>query len=184
MPKTTIMVIVKLSDLLSGYGIFPAVVAGCILAGILAATMSTADSQLLAASSAFSENLVQNVFGIKLTQKQTMLCARELQLIFVPNGHKADQNVGHAEVPQAPGHHGDDADDAVGVRRSGGDVIGLREAEEAVPFLEGSATETIIVKLSDLLSSYGIFPAIVAGCILAPPATRPAMMPKRLLRFQ
>ena len=50
--------------------------AGCILAGILAATMSTADSQLLAASSAFSENLVQNVFGIKLTQKQTMLCAR------------------------------------------------------------------------------------------------------------
>ena len=38
--------------------------------------MSTADSQLLAASSAFSENLVQNVFGIKLTQKQTMLCAR------------------------------------------------------------------------------------------------------------
>ena len=40
-------------------------------------------------------------------------------------------NVGHAEVPQAPGHHGDDANDAVGVRRSGGDVIGLREAEEA-----------------------------------------------------
>ena len=40
------------------YGILPAIVAGCILAGILAATMSTADSQLLAASSAFSENLV------------------------------------------------------------------------------------------------------------------------------
>ena len=38
--------------------------------------LSTADSQLLAASSAFSENLVQNVFGIKLTQKQTMLTAR------------------------------------------------------------------------------------------------------------
>ena len=50
--------------------------AGCILAGILAATMSTADSQLLAASSAFSENMVQNVFGVKLTQKQTMLTAR------------------------------------------------------------------------------------------------------------
>ena len=74
--SATETVIVKLSDLLSGYGIFPAVVAGCILAGILAATMSTADSQLLAASSAFSENLVQNVFGIKLTQRQTMLCAR------------------------------------------------------------------------------------------------------------
>ena len=50
--------------------------AGCILAGILAATMSTADSQLLAASSAFSENIVQEVFGVKLTEKQTMLTAR------------------------------------------------------------------------------------------------------------
>ncbi|NBI65599.1 sodium/proline symporter [Pseudoflavonifractor sp. 60] len=74
--SATETVIVQLSNLLSNYGIFPAIVAGCILAGILAATMSTADSQLLAASSAFSENLVQNVFGIKLTQKQTMLTAR------------------------------------------------------------------------------------------------------------
>ncbi len=38
--------------------------------------MSTADSQLLAASSAFSENIVQEVFGVKLTEKQTMLIAR------------------------------------------------------------------------------------------------------------
>ena len=74
--SATETVIVRLSDLLSSYGILPAIVAGCILAGILAATMSTADSQLLAASSAFSENLVQNVFGVKLTQKQTMLTAR------------------------------------------------------------------------------------------------------------
>ena len=66
----------RLSDLLSTYGIFPAIVAGCILAGILAATMSTADSQLLAAASALSENLVQDVFGVKLTEKQTMLIAR------------------------------------------------------------------------------------------------------------
>ncbi|WP_298034846.1 sodium/proline symporter [uncultured Dysosmobacter sp.] len=74
--SATETVIVKLADLLSNYGIFPAVVAGCILAGILAATMSTADSQLLAASSAFSENIVQDVFGVKLTEKQTMLVAR------------------------------------------------------------------------------------------------------------
>jgi sodium/proline symporter len=69
-------VIVRIAGLLSGYGIFPAVVAGLILAGILAATMSTADSQLLAASSAFSENLLQDVFGIKLSARQTMLVAR------------------------------------------------------------------------------------------------------------
>lgn len=74
--SATETVIVRMSDLLSHYGIFPAIVAGCILAGILAATMSTADSQLLAASSAFSENIVQHVFGIKLTEKQNMLIAR------------------------------------------------------------------------------------------------------------
>ncbi|EOS66210.1 sodium/proline symporter [Oscillibacter sp. 1-3] len=74
--SATETIIVRLSDLLSSYGIFPAIVAGCILAGILAATMSTADSQLLAAASAFSENLVQDVFGVKLTERQTMLIAR------------------------------------------------------------------------------------------------------------
>ena len=69
-------VIVQISNLLSTFGILPAIVAGFILAGILAATMSTADSQLLAAASAFSENLLQDVFHIKLTQKQTMIVAR------------------------------------------------------------------------------------------------------------
>ena len=69
-------IIVQISNLLSSYGIFPAVVAGLILAGILAATMSTADSQLLAAASAFSENLLQDVFGKKLTAKQNVLVAR------------------------------------------------------------------------------------------------------------
>ncbi len=69
-------VIVKIADLLSTYGVFPAIVAGLILAGILAATMSTADSQLLSAASALSENLLQDVFGVKLTEKQTMLAAR------------------------------------------------------------------------------------------------------------
>ena len=69
-------VIVQISNLLSSYGIFPAIIAGLILAGILAATMSTADSQLLAAASAFSENMLQDVFGKKLTAKQSMLVAR------------------------------------------------------------------------------------------------------------
>ncbi len=64
--SATETVIVRLSDLLSSYGLLPAIVAGCILAGILAATMSTADSQLLAAASAFSENVLQDVFGVKL----------------------------------------------------------------------------------------------------------------------
>ena len=65
-------VIVQIAHRLATFGVIPALVAGFILA----ATMSTADSQLLAASSAFSENLLQDVFGIKLSQKQTMLVAR------------------------------------------------------------------------------------------------------------
>ena len=38
--------------------------------------MSTADSQLLAASSSVSQNILQEAFGLKLTKKQSMLAAR------------------------------------------------------------------------------------------------------------
>ena len=50
-------IIVRIATLISQYGVFAALLAGIILAGILAATMSTADSQLLAASSSVSQNL-------------------------------------------------------------------------------------------------------------------------------
>ncbi|MCI6884542.1 sodium/proline symporter [bacterium] len=69
-------IIVRIAGLISQLGPVAAIVAGVILAGILAATMSTADSQLLAAASAFSENILQDVFGVRLTAKQTMLVAR------------------------------------------------------------------------------------------------------------
>ena len=55
-------VIIQIASVLSSYGVLPALIAGVILAGILAATMSTADSQLLAAASSISQNLVQD-FG-------------------------------------------------------------------------------------------------------------------------
>ena len=44
-------IIIEIAKLLSSYGVVPALIAGVILAGILASTMSTSDSQLLAASS-------------------------------------------------------------------------------------------------------------------------------------
>ena len=47
-----------------------------ILSGILAATMSTADSQLLAAASSVSQDLVQDFFGKKLSPQNAMLAAR------------------------------------------------------------------------------------------------------------
>ena len=59
-------IIIQIATLLSKVGVVPALLAGIILAGILASTMSTADSQLLAASSAASENIIGGLFRIKL----------------------------------------------------------------------------------------------------------------------
>ena len=69
-------IIVELASLLSKNGLLCACLAGLILAGILASTMSTADSQLLAASSSVSENILKGFFNINLTDKMTVFVAR------------------------------------------------------------------------------------------------------------
>ena len=69
-------IIVDISKFLSKFGVIPAFTAGIILAGILASTMSTADSQLLAAASSISQNLVQETFGVKLSEKKSVWFAR------------------------------------------------------------------------------------------------------------
>lgn len=69
-------IIVKVAHLLSTYGYFPAMMAGLILAGILASTMSTADSQLLAASSSVSQNIMQETLHMNVSKKTSMLVAR------------------------------------------------------------------------------------------------------------
>ena len=69
-------VIVDISNVLSKYGLVPSITAGAILAGILASTMSTADSQLLAASSSISQNLLCETFGLKLSKKTMFILAR------------------------------------------------------------------------------------------------------------
>lgn len=69
-------IIVRIADLLSRNGIFFAILAGIILAGILASTMSTADSQLLAASSSVSHNLYVGLFNKELSQKASLVVAR------------------------------------------------------------------------------------------------------------
>lgn len=68
--------IVRTAMLLSNHGFLTIVLAGLILAGILASTMSTSDSQLLAAASCVSENLITDCLGIKLSKKASMLMAR------------------------------------------------------------------------------------------------------------
>ena len=69
-------VIVAISALLSKHGVFLALLAGLILAGILASTMSTADSQLLAAASAISQDIMVGAFKLKITSKTKMIAAR------------------------------------------------------------------------------------------------------------
>lgn len=69
-------IIIQIADMISKDGIVLALIAGVVLAGILASTMSTADSQLLAASSSVSQNIISEAFGIKLTKKKEMLIAR------------------------------------------------------------------------------------------------------------
>ena len=69
-------IIVDIAKYLSKFGSVPAFTAGIILAGILASTMSTADSQLLAAASSVSENICQGTFKIKLSEKKSVWLAR------------------------------------------------------------------------------------------------------------
>ena len=82
-PETVIMAI---TNLLSKHGILPALLAGVILAGVLAATMSTSDSQLLAAASGISQNVVKDFLGIKISEKRELFLARITIIIIAVVG--------------------------------------------------------------------------------------------------
>ncbi|MBR1811682.1 MAG: sodium/proline symporter PutP [Clostridia bacterium] len=69
-------IIVAIAHLISQHGALAAIIGGLILAGILAATMSTADSQLLAAASSVSQNIIQDFLKIKISAKAAMIAAR------------------------------------------------------------------------------------------------------------
>lgn len=75
-------IIIKIALFMSEHGILLAIVAGLVFAGILACTMSTSDSQLLAASSSMSENILKGVFKVKMNEKQSMLSARAVLIII------------------------------------------------------------------------------------------------------
>lgn len=68
--------IIRVSMFLSEHGVLAIIMAGLILSGILACTMSTSDSQLLAASSSVSQDLLKGCFGMKLSNKASMNVAR------------------------------------------------------------------------------------------------------------
>ena len=79
-------ILITISDLIARHGALAALVAGVILAGILAATMSTADSQLLAASSSASQNILKEVLIKDMNEKTGMLTARITVLIIAVVG--------------------------------------------------------------------------------------------------
>ena len=60
--------------------------AGLVMAGILAATISSSDSYLLIAASAFSKNLFQGVFHTKANDKQVMVVSRVTLIVIAMLG--------------------------------------------------------------------------------------------------
>lgn len=60
----------------------PPVLAGFVMAGILAATISSSDSYLLIAASAFAKNIFQGVFKKKASDKQVMTVTRITLLVI------------------------------------------------------------------------------------------------------
>ena len=69
-------VIVDFSRFISGKGLIAAFGAGIFLSGILASTMSTADSQLIAASSSVTQDIIVNMSKKSLTDRTRMIIAR------------------------------------------------------------------------------------------------------------
>lgn len=69
-------IILKIAELISQHGVLAAVVAGLILSGILASTMSTADSQLITAASSVTQDLLRDTLGVKVSDKMSMVIAR------------------------------------------------------------------------------------------------------------
>lgn len=79
-------IVIKLAQFMSEHNYALAIIAGLVFAGILASTMSTSDSQLLAASSSMSENIFKGVFNIKMSDKTSMLAARIVLLAIAVLG--------------------------------------------------------------------------------------------------
>lgn len=79
-------IIIKIAMFMSENHILLAIIAGLVFSGILACTMSTSDSQLLAASSSMSEDLLKGVFKIKMSEKVSMLVARAVLLVIAVLG--------------------------------------------------------------------------------------------------
>lgn len=78
--------IVIIAQTLAEHSFEAALLAGVILAGILACTMSTCDSQMLAASSSVSENILHETLGVELSEHMQMVMARIVLIVIAGIG--------------------------------------------------------------------------------------------------
>ncbi|ASN04417.1 sodium/proline symporter [Virgibacillus necropolis] len=62
--------------------LFPTWIAGILLAGVLAAIITTADSQLMVVTSSVSEDIIHKAMGIELTEKQLIWISRISVVVF------------------------------------------------------------------------------------------------------
>lgn len=69
-------ILIYMADGIGSLDTFAAIIAGLIISGILASIMSTADSQMLAAASSVSENLVKRFAWKNISEKAQMWVAR------------------------------------------------------------------------------------------------------------
>ena len=75
-------IVIYISEGIKNINGFWAFIAGIIISGILASTMSTADSQMLAAASSVSENIVKKHFAKDMKEKTQMWVARGAVLVI------------------------------------------------------------------------------------------------------
>ncbi len=75
-------ILVEFSKKMGDMGLLPAILGGVILSGILASTMSTADSQLLAAASSVSNDLLVGMFKLNISEKKKVWISR-LAIILI-----------------------------------------------------------------------------------------------------
>lgn len=75
-------IIIMVAQMIAEHSLIASLLGGVILAGILACTMSTCDSQLLAASSSISEDILHGVFNVRVGQRTTMIMARVTLIII------------------------------------------------------------------------------------------------------
>ncbi len=151
--------------------LFPGFVAGLLLSAIVAAAMSTADSQLLVASSSFTSDIYKPVFRKKASDKETLWVGRIVVLIIAVVAYfiASSKSEGAASIMTL-------VDNAWGGFGSAfGPVIILSlfwkrfTYKGAIAGVVGGAVVDVLWMqfLTESTGIYELFPGFIAGAVLA-----------------